>query len=66
MEDEPESKEKDFFISYAHQDWQWANWINEQLEGAGYKTIFQAEIFHLGVMSSWKWIRPHTPNALLR
>jgi tetratricopeptide (TPR) repeat protein len=38
----PESEDtlKDFFISYAPQDLQWAKWINEQLEMAGYKTIF--------------------------
>ena len=29
----------DFFISYAHQDWQWAKWINQQLEEAKYSTI---------------------------
>src|SRR5450755_2076973 len=41
MENDPESKDmlKDFFISYAHQDWQWAKWINQQLEEAGYSTI---------------------------
>jgi TIR domain/NB-ARC domain len=41
MKNDPESNDtqKDFFISYAHQDWQWAKWINEQLEEAGYKTI---------------------------
>lgn len=41
MRNDTESKDtlKDFFISYAHQDWQWAKWISQQLEEAGYGTI---------------------------
>ena len=31
--------QKDFFISYAHQDQQQAKWISQQLEEAGYSAI---------------------------
>lgn len=31
--------QKDFFISYAHQDQQQAKWMSQQLEEAGYSTI---------------------------
>jgi TIR domain/NB-ARC domain len=50
MRNDPESNDtqKDFFISYAHQDWQWAKWINEQLEDAGYKTILPDRDFLSG------------------
>ena len=32
----------DFFISYAGEDSQWAEWIALELEKAGYQTIIQA------------------------
>jgi hypothetical protein len=50
MENDPESKDtlKDFFISYAHQDWQQAKWINQQLEEAGYSTILPNRDFLSG------------------
>ncbi len=39
---------RDFFISYAHADQGWAEWIAWQLEEAGYATILQAWDFHSG------------------
>lgn len=39
---------KDFFISYAHQNWDWAKWISQQLEKAGYSTILPARDFRSG------------------
>jgi hypothetical protein len=47
MKNDPENKDtlKDFFISYAHQDWQWAKWINQQLEEAGYSSILPDKDF---------------------
>jgi len=34
---------KDFFISYNKADRDWAVWITQQLEDAGYSTVIQAE-----------------------
>lgn len=50
MANDPESKDtpKDFFISYAHQDRQWAKWINQQLEEAGYSTFLPDRDFLSG------------------
>ncbi|HLW02283.1 MAG TPA: TIR domain-containing protein [Ktedonobacterales bacterium] len=39
---------KDFFISYTGTDVDWAIWIAEQLEAAGYTTIYQARDFNAG------------------
>jgi hypothetical protein len=39
---------KDFFISYAHENWEWAKWINQQLEEAGYSTVLPARDFLAG------------------
>ena len=39
---------KDFFISYTHNDEQWATWIAGTLENAGYTTIIQAWDFKPG------------------
>lgn len=39
---------KDFFISYAHADWQWARWIAQQLEEAGYSTVLPDRDFLAG------------------
>lgn len=41
-------KEKDFFISYTGKDENWATWIAETLENAGYSTIIQAWDFKAG------------------
>jgi tetratricopeptide (TPR) repeat protein len=41
----------DFFISYAHADRTWAEWIAWQLEEAGYTTVLQAWDFTAG--SDW-------------
>jgi hypothetical protein len=38
----------DFFISYAHEDREWAEWIAWQLEAAHYTTVLQAWDFHPG------------------
>lgn len=42
------SQMKDFFISYTQSDSDWARWIAQQLESAGYSTIFQARDFAPG------------------
>ncbi len=39
---------KDFFISYAGTDRQWAEWMAWQLESAGFTTVVQAWDFHAG------------------
>jgi len=39
---------KDFFISYAHADRRWAEWIAWQLENAGYMVVLQAWDFRPG------------------
>jgi uncharacterized protein YgbK (DUF1537 family) len=39
---------KDFFISYAHADQRWAEWIAWHLEEAGYHTMLQAWDFLAG------------------
>jgi hypothetical protein len=39
---------KDFFISYAHENWDWAKWISQQLEDAGYSTMLPARDFLSG------------------
>lgn len=39
---------KDFFISYAHQNWDWAKWISQQLEKANYSTILPGRDFPSG------------------
>ncbi len=39
---------KNFFISYAHADWQWAKWIAQQLEEAGYSTVLPDRDFLAG------------------
>jgi tetratricopeptide (TPR) repeat protein len=39
---------KDFFISYTGVDVQYATWIAQQLEAAGYTTIYQARDFDAG------------------
>lgn len=36
---------RDFFISYAQEDWEWARWISQQLEVAGYQTVLPARDF---------------------
>jgi hypothetical protein len=41
IETESASESKIFFISYASDDEQWAEWIAMQLEDAGYKAIFE-------------------------
>jgi tetratricopeptide (TPR) repeat protein len=41
----------DFFVSYAHADRSWAEWIAWQLEEAGYTTVLQAWDFTAG--SDW-------------
>ena len=41
----------DFFVSYAHADRTWAEWIAWQLEEAGYTTVLQAWDFVAG--SDW-------------
>jgi tetratricopeptide (TPR) repeat protein len=41
----------DFFVSYAHADRAWAEWIAWQLEEAGYSTVLQAWDFTAG--SDW-------------
>lgn len=38
----------DFFVSYNHDDQQWATWIARELEQAGYTTIIQAWDFRPG------------------
>jgi RNA polymerase sigma factor (TIGR02999 family) len=38
----------DFFISYSHQDHDWAEWIAWQLEDAGYSVVIQAWDFLAG------------------
>lgn len=40
--------ERDFLISYADADKQWAEWIAEELEGAGYSTILRGWDFEPG------------------
>ncbi len=45
--DQPERR--DFFISYASSDKQWAEWIGNQLEGAGYGVILEAWDFRPGM-----------------
>ena len=45
---EPSSNVKDFFISYTGVDVEWATWIAQQLEAAGYSTVYQARDFHAG------------------
>jgi hypothetical protein len=42
------ASDKDVFISYAHQDQEWAVWIARQLDEAGYSTIYQARDFQPG------------------
>jgi hypothetical protein len=42
------SESKDFFISYTSADLRWAEWIADQLEGAGYSTVLQAWDFRPG------------------
>jgi tetratricopeptide (TPR) repeat protein len=42
------NKEKDFFISYADKDENWAAWIAETLESKGYSTIIQVWDFKAG------------------
>ena len=39
---------KDFFISYTGTDVDWAEWIAEQLEAAGYTTVYQKRDFNAG------------------
>ena len=39
---------KDFFISYTGVDVDWADWIAEQLEAAGYTTVYQTRDFNAG------------------
>ena len=46
-----EATERDFFISYAHADRAWAEWMGWQLETAGYTTVLQAWDFSAG--SDW-------------
>src|SRR6266700_3435059 len=41
-------KQVDFFISYADEDQQWAEWIAWQLEEAGYTTFLQHRDVHPG------------------
>jgi tetratricopeptide (TPR) repeat protein len=38
----------DFFISYTGVDVKWARWLAQQLEAAGYTTIYQERDFHAG------------------
>jgi tetratricopeptide (TPR) repeat protein len=38
----PDQTGPDFFVSYAHADQTWAEWIAWQLEEAGYSTVLQA------------------------
>jgi hypothetical protein len=39
-------QKKDFFISYTHEDREWAEWIAWQLEAADVSTVLQAWDFH--------------------
>ena len=39
---------KDFFTSYTGTDVDWAEWIAEQLEAAGYTTVYQKRDFNAG------------------
>jgi hypothetical protein len=39
---------RDFFISYAHADLGWAEWIAWELEAAGYTTLLQGWDFQAG------------------
>jgi tetratricopeptide (TPR) repeat protein len=39
---------RDFFVSYAHEDRGWAEWIAWQLEAEGYTTVLQARDFRPG------------------
>ena len=48
MEEMELAEKQDFFISYAHVDKAWAEWIAWQLEAAGYTTIFHEWDFHAG------------------
>lgn len=48
QEKQPQSKTKDFFISYNRHDREWAEWIAWQLENAGYTTVIQAWDFRPG------------------
>jgi membrane-anchored protein YejM (alkaline phosphatase superfamily) len=42
MANDQAQEHKDFFISYAGKDSQWAQWIAFELEAAGYHTLIQA------------------------
>lgn len=42
------SARRDFFISYTGIDTDWAVWISNELEGAGYSTLFQGRDFRAG------------------
>jgi tetratricopeptide (TPR) repeat protein len=46
---EKELERRDFFISYASSDEQWAEWIAKRLEDAGYTTFIQAWDFRPGM-----------------
>jgi hypothetical protein len=48
------AKLKDFFISYASEDWPWARWIAQQLEEAGYNTVLPERDFLAGSITYWK------------
>jgi tetratricopeptide (TPR) repeat protein len=51
MSGSEDTAERDFFISYAHADRAWAEWMGWQLETAGYTTVLQAWDFSAG--SDW-------------
>lgn len=44
----PLSTTRDFFISYTGKDRDWAIWIAQQVEAAGYSTLYQARDFGAG------------------
>ncbi|HJU01879.1 MAG TPA: FxSxx-COOH system tetratricopeptide repeat protein [Actinomycetes bacterium] len=62
MTDEREPPGPDFFVSYAHENQTWAEWIAWQLEEAGYTTVLQAWDFTPA--SDWaSWMQRATSTA---